>query len=60
MGRTGSNSEVQQRPIKFIFNGGFQGVVLKGHSKRINKIKVKARSDLVATVSDDKTRLAVK
>ena len=60
MGRTGSNSEVQQRPIKFIFNGGFQGVVLKGHSKRINKIKFKARSDLVATVSDDKTRLVWK
>ena len=60
MGRTGSNNEVQQRPTKFICNDGFQGVVLKGHSKRINKIKFKARSDLVATVSDDKTRLVWK
>ena len=31
---------------------GFKG---KGHSKRINKIKFNARSNLVATVSDDKT-----
>ena len=60
MGRTGSNNEVQQRPTKLICNGEFQGVVLKGHFKRINKIKVNARSDLVATVSDDKTRLVWK
>ena len=55
MGRTGSNNEVQQRPTKFICNGWFHGEVLIGNSKRINKIKFNARSDLVVTVSDDKT-----